>query len=153
MKLLMWFVGFFILIQLIRPDFHNPKVDANATLKTSPEVMTVLKGACYDCHSNETVYPWYHNLAPVSWIMADHINDGRKALNFSEWANIDPSIKLQRLKRAKHLVLINQMPDNEYQLMHDTANLTEGQKTLINNFFDAQIKLLEDSSKAVLKQS
>jgi hypothetical protein len=149
MKLLLWFVGFFALIQLIRPDFNNPKVDENATLKTSPEVMTVLKGACYDCHSNETIYPWYKNVAPVSWVMADHINSGRKALNFSDWSNIDPAKKLERLKRAKHLVEINQMPDNEYQIMHQSANLTTQQKTLINNFFESEIQTLENSQKAV----
>ena len=147
MKLLIWIIGFFALIQLIRPDFHNPKIDENATLKTSPEVMSVLKGACYDCHSNETIYPWYKNMAPVSWVMADHINSGRKALNFSDWSNIDPVKKLERLKRAKHLVQINQMPDNQYQMMHKAANLTQTQKTLLNSFFDEQIKLLEEAQK------
>lgn len=149
MKIVLWIVGILAFIQLIRPDFNNPKIDENVTLKTSPEVMNVLKGACYDCHSNETVYPWYYNIAPVSWVMADHINNGRKSLNFSEWKNIDPAKKLERLKRAVHLVQINQMPENEYQMMHKNANLTPEQKNLINNFFESEIKILEESQKSV----
>ena len=139
-KLFYWVLGIAIVIQFIRPDFKNPKVDENATLQADPQVMSVLQGACYDCHSNETKYPWYHNVAPVSWVMADHINTGRKALNFSNWENIDPKIKLERLKRGDHLVAIDVMPIGEYKYMHKKANLNQAQKELLENFFDDQIK-------------
>ncbi len=70
-------------MQFIQTDKTNPKVDKNIEIKTNAEVMKIFKTACYDCHSNETVYPWYSNIAPFSWVVSNHINEGRKVLNFS----------------------------------------------------------------------
>jgi hypothetical protein len=142
LKLLYWIVGIAVVIQFIRPDFNNPKVDKNTTLSTDAPTMAVLKTSCYDCHSNETKYPWYHNVAPVSWVMSENIEDGRKALNFSTWANIAPDIKLKRLERAKQLIERGVMPKSEYCLIHKDAVLTSTQKATLEQFFDAEIKKL-----------
>jgi len=143
MKIVVFFVvAFAIVIQLFRPDFKNPAVDEKVALNTDPHVMNVLKTSCYDCHSNETKYPWYHNVAPVSWIMSNNINNGRKALDFSNWANIDDSVKLKRLERAKQLVSNELMPKHEYLLMHKNAVLTSEDKQTLEQFFDSQIKEL-----------
>ena len=142
LKLLYWVVGIAVVIQFIRPDFQNPKVDNTIALSADPKVMDVLKTSCYDCHSNETKYPWYRNVAPVSWAMADHIDDGRKALNFSSWAKIAPDIKLKRLERAKQLVAKDMMPISEYCLIHKDAVLTQTQKITLQQFFDAEISKL-----------
>jgi len=144
-KAVFWIVGVAVVIQFVRPDFTNPPVDDKIALNTDPHVMNVLKNSCYDCHSNETRYPWYHNVAPVSWVMSDNISNGRKALDFSNWANIDPKIKLQRLERAKQLVKIEMMPKREYVMMHKNAVLKADEKQILEQFFDAQIKELDHS--------
>jgi len=141
-KTIYWMLAAAIAIQLIRPDFNNPKIDHNVALNTDPKVMTVLKNSCYDCHSNETEYPWYHHVAPVSWLMSSNIAEGRKALDFSNWANIDPSVKIERLNRAKQLVNNDMMPKSEYLLMHERAVLNSEEKKILEDFFDKQIQSL-----------
>lgn len=144
-KIAYWVVGVAIVIQFIRPDFQNPKVNEEVALTTDTKVMTVLKTSCYDCHSNETKYPWYHNVAPVSWVMSNNINSGRKALDFSNWANIDANVKLERLKRAKQLITNEMMPKSEYLLMHKSATLNNEAKKTLEEFFDTQIQNLSQS--------
>lgn len=141
-KLLYALIAVAIAIQFIRPDFKNPKVDETVTLQADKKVMDVLKPSCYDCHSNETKYPWYSHISPVSWMMEDHINDGRKALNFSEWANIDPKVKADRLKRAIQLIDHGTMPKTSYLLMHKEADLSKDQKETLKQFFEAEMKKL-----------
>lgn len=72
-----------IVIQLIPVTHTNPPVAAN--IPTSPEVKDILRRACYDCHSNETVYPWYSRVVPISWMLARHVSEGREELNYSTW--------------------------------------------------------------------
>jgi hypothetical protein len=134
-----------VAIQFIRPDFHNPKVDEKVALHADKQVAVILKNSCYDCHSDETKYPWYSNVAPVSWFMANHIHDGRKAINFSNWENIDTDVRIARLKRAKHLVHISLMPLSGYEMMHKKANLTASQKETLAQFFDEQLRVLKAS--------
>jgi hypothetical protein len=141
-KIAYWVVGIAIAIQFIRPDFNNPKIDESVALNADSHVMSVLKTSCYDCHSSETKYPWYHNVAPMSWLMSNNIANGRKALDFSNWANIDAKVKLERLERAKQLVNIELMPKGEYLLMHKNAVLNREQKKVLESFFDAEIQNL-----------
>ena len=144
-KTFLWIFAIAVIIQFIRPDFKNPKVDETVALQADHKVMGVLKNACYDCHSNETKYPWYKNVAPVSWFMSDHINSGRKALDFSNWANIDTDTRLTRLKRAKHLIKVGLMPLGSYTWMHKEAILDEKQKETLEEFFDKEIQALQKS--------
>ncbi len=139
-KVAYWVLGTAIVIQLIRPDFKNPIVDETIALKTDPKVMSILKTSCYDCHSNETTYPWYHHVAPMSWVMANNINEGRKALDFSNWENIDSKVKLERLERAKQLLNNELMPKSEYLLMHKNAILSNDKKKVLEDFFDSEIE-------------
>jgi hypothetical protein len=74
-----------LLIQLWPVERTNPPV--SAPLEADPEVVAVLRAACYDCHSNETVWPWYSRVAPLSWQVAHHVEEGREELNFSEWGS------------------------------------------------------------------
>jgi hypothetical protein len=141
-KVLYWVLGIVIVIQFIRPDFQNTKVDETITLKADTKIMSVLQKSCYDCHSQETKFPWYRNIAPVSWVIADHINQGRKALDFSNWENIDPKLKLERLERAKQVIYNHRMPKSEYIMMHENAVLTSEEKQLLEQFFDSQIQTL-----------
>ena len=82
----------FILIQLKRPARTNPAVDPSQTIEArtqiSPQVAAIFDRSCRDCHSNKTDWPWYTNVAPVSWWIADHVAEGRKKLNLSEWGKL-----------------------------------------------------------------
>lgn len=139
-KIVYWIVGFGCVIQLIRPDFNNPKVDKALALHADERVEKLLKSSCYDCHSNETNYPWYHHIAPVSWVMSSNIEGGRKALNFSTWSTTDQEIKRERLTRAKQLVNNELMPKGEYVMMHDNAVLNQDDKKVLDTFFDEELK-------------
>lgn len=139
-KVLYWIVGFGCVIQLIRPDFTNPKGDTALALHADEKVEKILKSSCYDCHSNETHYPWYRNVAPVSWVMSSNIEGGRKALNFSTWATIDERIKDERLTRAKQLINNELMPKSEYVMMHKNAVLNYEEKKVLDDFFNSELK-------------
>ena len=80
--------------QLLRPERTNPPIDARLTIQAHPGtpsgLVTILDRSCGDCHSNATVWPWYTQVAPVSWLMAQAVTEGRKAVNFSEWAAYSP---------------------------------------------------------------
>jgi len=73
-----------VAIQLIRVDSTNPPIDSD--IPTSTEVKSTLRRACYDCHSNETEWPWYSRIAPISWLLAWDVREGRAELNFSTWS-------------------------------------------------------------------
>lgn len=144
-KILFGLFALVIVIQFIRPNFNNPKVDERIALKADYKAMVVLKKACFDCHSNETTYPWYHNVAPVSWFMADHIDEGRKALNFSTWANINADIRIKRIERAKQLINNGLMPLGSYTFMHEKSKLNAEDKKILEQFFDQQLQQLQQS--------
>jgi hypothetical protein len=144
-KSVFWVLGIALVMQFIRPDFKNPLVDEKVALNTDPKIMNVLKNSCYDCHSSETKYPWYHNIAPVSWVMSDNIDSGRKAIDFSNWANMDAKVKVQRLERGKQLIANELMPKGEYVLMHKNAVLNNEEKQILEQFFDSQLKELGHS--------
>src|SRR5260370_6441448 len=80
-------------IQLFRPARTNPPVDEYQTIfartQMTPSVAAIFNRSCVDCHSNKTVWPWYTNVAPVSWFITNHVNTGRRLLNLSEWARLD----------------------------------------------------------------
>ncbi len=122
-------VAAFVLIQVIRPAQTNPPVTGD--LKAPPEVMRVLRKACYDCHSNETKWPWYAQVAPVSWLVTRDVNEGRKELNFSAWEGSEPGRKLKKLKEIGEEVGEGEMPMAIYPPLHPEAKLTDAEKTLI----------------------
>ncbi len=129
-----------VAIQFIRPERTNPPVDAKSTLKAPVEVMQILKRSCYDCHSNETVWPWYSNIAPLSWSIVGHVNDGRKALNFSRWTEIDPKIKEKRIKRAIKTTANGMMPLSTYLWLHEDAKLSKENKAVLKKWFEGVLE-------------
>jgi hypothetical protein len=97
----------------------------------SQDVATLLKKSCYDCHSNESVYPWYSHIAPSSWLVAKDIREGREELNFSEWDNYDMMKKLGLLDDISIAVGEGEMPLGIYLLMHPSAKIDDDQRELI----------------------
>jgi len=120
-----------IVIQFFPPDRTNPPVDADVALGTKtevpPEIESILKKACYDCHSNETKWPWYSSIAPASWVIAHDVQEGRKHLNFSEWENYTIKKKQVHLDMICSNTVDGTMPLPAYLFLHGSAQLTDAE--------------------------
>ncbi|NOX38354.1 MAG: heme-binding domain-containing protein [Calditrichaeota bacterium] len=112
----------FLLIQLIPVDRSNPPVQG--AIQVPEDVMTILRTSCYDCHSNETRWPWYSRIAPISWLIAEHVQDGRKHLNFSTWEQYDAKKKVHKMEDLIDVLKEGEMPLPSYLIMHSETRLT-----------------------------
>lgn len=132
-------LAFLIVAQFFRIDKTNPTIDITkdfiAISNPNEEVKRILKASCYDCHSNETKYPWYTNVAPVSWMVKNHINEGRKHLNFSVWGTYDLKKLDHKLEECVDEVKEGEMPMSAYSLFHNEAILSEAQKAVLVDWF------------------
>ncbi|HSU25318.1 MAG TPA: heme-binding domain-containing protein [Pyrinomonadaceae bacterium] len=135
-------VVLFVLIQFVRPDRNNPPINPAETLEASvqvPEnVKTVLARSCADCHSNETYYPWYSNISPVSWFLANHIEDGRRELNMSVWSTYSDKKKAKKLEEVCEQVMENEMPLPSYLWIHRDAGLSDPERGLLCDWANAE---------------
>ena len=140
-KILIGVVVVFGLMQLIPIDRTNKPVKTNENFvdiyKTPTEVREILKTSCYDCHSNEVVYPSYSNIAPISWVIKDHINEGRSRLNFSEWGTYNDYLKENGIERCVQTLESYLMPLPSYISYHPEANLSKQQRELLINYFNS----------------
>lgn len=129
----------FILIQFFQIDKTNPPVNKGMdflTIKNTPETLAAqIRSSCYDCHSNETKYPWYSYIQPFGWFLKNHIEEGRKELNFSTFATYEPKRQAHKLDEASEMVEHSEMPLESYLLIHGEAKLTDDQKTEMINYF------------------
>lgn len=129
----------FVVMQFFRIDKTNPPLDpANdfiSVTKPSAEIAAILKTSCYDCHSNEVNYPWYTNIAPFSWWIKHHVNEGNDELNFSEWGTFKPRRMDHKLKEGIELLEEDEMPLASYTWMHGDAKLSADQKQKLVEFF------------------
>ena len=122
-----------IVVQFITIKKVDESVDKNLEIKASEQVMNIFKKACYDCHSNEIKYPWYSSVAPFSWVIDDHVKEGRKALNFSIWENYTPEQKREHIKDIYRTVYAA-MPLQSYLWIHDEANLTKEERKEVRDW-------------------
>ena len=133
-----------IAIQFFRIDKTNPTVnvadDFIEITKPSQEIAAMLKSACYDCHSNESNYPWYSNIAPISWWVKDHINEGREELNFSKWSTYDAKKKDHKLEEIVEELEEGEMPLKPYPITHSEARLSDAQKEQLMDWVKATRK-------------
>jgi hypothetical protein len=117
----------FAAAQLVRPSRENPPTDLSRTIQahvgTASGLGTILDRACSDCHSNATVWPWYTQIAPVSWLMSYGVSKGRKAVNFSEWAAYQPEQQRVLLMESCQDVSQGRMP-GAYTLLHPEMRLS-----------------------------
>ncbi|BAP33732.1 uncharacterized protein CHSO_4695 [Chryseobacterium sp. StRB126] len=143
-KIILWTLVTFALIQFFPIDRINQPVDSKVNfvqMKQAPEkVSTLLKNACYDCHSNETVYPKYAYVAPISWSVKSHVNDGRQRLNFSVWGTYNKELKENMLDRSIEALKHKTMPLPGYIVYHDKAKLTEAERTILIQYFEEMLK-------------
>lgn len=125
-----------IIIQFIRPERNQSNDNTNdisTKFVVNDEVKQLLKVACNDCHSNNTVYPWYANVQPVAWWLAHHVDEGKRELNFSNFAKYSPRRQYHKMEEVIEMIEHKEMPLPSYTWIHADAKLTEAQqKTLIN---------------------
>jgi len=140
-KIVLFILALLIVFQFIRIDKStkpvDPALDIIELTKPNEEIASVLKASCYDCHSSQPAYPWYTNIAPVSWWIKHHINEGTHHLNFSDWGNYTQKRKDHKLEECIEMVEEDEMPMSSYTLMHKDAKLSPAQKTLLINWFKA----------------
>ena len=121
----------------------NTAFDINKIHTVPDSVQEILKTACYDCHSNNTFYPWYSNIQPVSYWLNDHIIEGKKELNFSTFATYTLARQYRKLEEIADEVKENEMPLESYTFVHRNAKLNTRQKIIIANWTN----MLRDSMK------
>ena len=121
------FVVVFVAAQIIRPDRTNPATDESHTIQAhvgkAGGLAVILDRACSDCHSNATVWPWYTEIAPLSWLMAYSVKEGRKAVNFSEWASYQPERQRKLLSASCQDASEGKMP-GPYTLLRPETRLS-----------------------------
>lgn len=128
-------IGLLIGIQFIRPKkniLEKPSInDVSNEMGIPLEVKEILNISCYDCHSNNTKYPWYNQVAPISWMLANHINEGKEHLNFSEWNLYNENQKEHLLEDIEEVLEKNKMPLKSYLLIHNNGEITVQEKQYI----------------------
>jgi len=143
-QIIYWFLIVIALIQFIPVNRTNKPVDPKADFvkiyNTPKNVTQILKKACYDCHSNETIYPDYAYVAPISWSIKHHVNEGREHLNLSEWGTFNKDLKKNMLEKSVHSVKDYTMPMPGYIAQHPNANLTKAERILVANYFENILK-------------
>ena len=137
-KILVALLAVFVIIQFIRPSKNDGVADGENAISKKyqiPEnVQSILKQSCYDCHSNSTTYPWYANIQPVGWwIQYSHVNDGKRHLNFSEYATYSDKKAKHKFEEIADEVRDGGMPLGTYTFLHHDAILSAEQaKTLVD---------------------
>ena len=132
------FLGVLLVIQFFRGVYpetadENPG-DLILVNEVSSGISQMLKLACYDCHSMETNYPWYSKMAPVSWFIIDHVEEGREELNFSNWREYPKRTKIRKLKDIAEEVEEHKMPLESYTSLHPEAKLSDKQREMLVNW-------------------
>ena len=122
-------VAGFVVLQFFRPDRTNPPIvegqELQAFAALPEDVKAVISRSCNDCHSHNTVYPWYSNVSPFSWFLADHIETGRSRLNFSVWNTYSADKKRKKLDEICEQIELKFMPLPSYLWIHGDAVLSE----------------------------
>jgi len=134
-KILLSLLVILVLLQLIRPAKNNSNApapgDISQVVVVPADVQALLKKACYDCHSNNTYYPWYANIQPVGLYLAHHIEEGKDELNFNEFGDYSAKRQRNKLKGIAEQIQDGAMPLSSYTLLHKAARLTAAEKTAI----------------------
>lgn len=152
-KILLALLALFLIIQLFRPEKNNSNDLTNAITEkydVPQEVSVILKNACNDCHSNNTVYPWYANVQPVAWWLDEHVVDGKRHLNLSDFTNLPIAVQNHKFEEIVEVMDENEMPLESYTYlgMHQEANLTAKEKEALKTWALMQMDYLKSSYPA-----
>ncbi|HEV8539405.1 MAG TPA: heme-binding domain-containing protein [Bacteroidota bacterium] len=148
-RIVMSLAGLLVVIQFIRPEKNvpdgSPLNDIGGKFTVPEDVVVVLRTSCYDCHSNETRYPWYAEIQPVGWWLNDHIHDAKEELNFSEFANYRPRRQYRKFEEITDQVKEGEMPLPSYLILHNDAKLSPAHKERLTGWANS----MRDSLKAM----
>lgn len=122
----------FVVVQAVRFERTNPPVTAD--LQVEPELKRLLRRACYDCHSNETAWPWYTAVAPSSWLAHYDVTVGRRDVNFSDWGALESEARRKKRKEIGESVAEGEMPPWYYLAMHPEARISDVDKRAIEQW-------------------
>ena len=141
-KILVGVLAALVIIQFIIPERNvSPEIitagDISKVRPIPEGVHQVLVLKCYDCHSNNTSYPWYVNIQPIGWWLANHVNEGKEELNFSSFAAYDKKKADHKLEELGEMITDGSMPLKSYTLLHPESKITEDEKRMINEWLDA----------------
>lgn len=140
-RILLFLLLVLVVLQFIRPDHSIPEYDEAQDfmmmLSPSENIKEVLKSACYDCHSYHTKYPWYDQIAPVSYWLDGHVDHGREKLNFSLWGTYSPKRVDHKLEECIEYVENKSMPLKSYTWTHQDARLSDAQRTQLIGYFQS----------------
>lgn len=138
-KILLGLFVVLVAIQFFQIDKTNPvadeKLDFLVMNNTPTEIASQIKASCYDCHSNQSIYPWYTYVQPVGWWVKNHIEHGKEHLNFSEFGSYSAKKQAHKLDECIELTEEDVMPLSSYTLMHKEAILDATQKEVLINYF------------------
>lgn len=142
-----------VVIQFIHPSRNlSSSVDnekhISKALLVPDNISGILKTSCYDCHSNNTVYPWYSKIQPVDWWMTGHIKDGKEELNFDEFANYNLRRQYHKLEEIQEMVETEKMPLNSYTWIHKDAILSAKQKQNVVNWSETMMQWMKEKYPA-----
>jgi len=158
-KILLAILIVFIVIQFIQPARNkNGQViatDISKMVSLPQDVQAILKTACYDCHSNNTKYPWYFNIQPAAWWLDNHIREGKEELNFSEFGTYSLARQYHKLEEVKKQVDENEMPLGSYTIIHTDAKLTDAENKTLTNWTEgirAEIKNKYPADSLIMKK-
>ncbi len=135
-KILLFLLVVLLILQAFRPKKDNTgptglAANINNFVNVPSDVDQLLKTSCYDCHSNKTTYPWYSNIQPFGWWLDDHVDEGKKELNFDDYGNYNLRRKYHKIEEVAEMVEEGEMPLPSYTIIHTDAKLDEEQKKLI----------------------
>lgn len=143
--ILLIFIGFLIVIQFF-PTLENKSdvVPATDLIKSHDEmpsqVATLLRNACYDCHSNNTDYPWYDQVQPIAWFLEGHIQKAKRKLNFNEFQTYSLEHQKKKLEKVRHALQENLMPLKSYKILHSEGRLSQEERQQIIDWIDQELK-------------
>jgi len=137
----------FIAIQFFPTEKNQsdvvPKTDFLLVNNPPKNINTLLQESCYDCHSNNTDYPWYSKIQPTAWFLEDHIADGKDELNFNTWDELTDRRKKSKLKSIISQIEDDEMPLSSYTLIHRDAILSDSDKSAIEDYMNSLIGNME----------
>lgn len=137
-KLLLGFITATVIMQFIRPSRNITVVQTDNSMEQlynmPAAVKSIFNASCFDCHSNNTQYPWYANIQPVGWWLSDHIKDGKAELNFDAFGDYSRRRRISKLKAIVNSVNDGSMPLPSYTWIHQAASLTQAQKSVLNSW-------------------
>ncbi|QEC68146.1 cytochrome C [Panacibacter ginsenosidivorans] len=131
-KIFIVLVVLIVVIQFFKPaknlSTSKSPNDISSVYNVPENIGVILDKACNDCHTNNTVYPWYAEIQPVAWWLNNHIEEGKEELNFSEFASYSPARQYRKLEEVKKQIDEGEMPISSYTLIHTNAKLTDAEK-------------------------